>query len=63
LNSILQNRIHLSDENGKKEGLNKYAMLVAETRIEGRQTISQFSCAADNVDLPYHGAIEKLAAS
>jgi hypothetical protein len=53
--------VHLSDENGKKEGLNSKRCLL-ETRLEGRQPIA-VSCQADTVELALSGAIDKLTAS
>jgi hypothetical protein len=53
--------VHLSDENGKKEGLNSKRCLL-ETRLEGRQPIA-VSCQADTVELAVSGAIDKLTAS
>jgi hypothetical protein len=53
--------VHLSDENGKKEGLNSKRCLL-ETRLEGKQPIA-VSCQADTVELAISGAIDKLTAS
>ncbi|MGK0329824.1 HPF/RaiA family ribosome-associated protein [Polaribacter sp.] len=53
--------VHLSDENGKKEGLNSKRCLL-ETRLEGRQPIA-VSCQEDTVELAVSGAIQKLTAS
>jgi hypothetical protein len=53
--------VHLSDENGKKEGLNSKRCLL-ETRLEGRQPIA-VSCQEDTVELAVSGAIHKLTAS
>lgn len=53
--------VHLSDEKGKKEGLNSKRCLL-ETRLEGRQPIA-VSCQADTVELAISGAIDKLTAS
>jgi hypothetical protein len=53
--------VHLSDENGKKEGLNSKRCLL-ETRLEGRQPIA-VSCQEDTVELAVSGAIDKLTAS
>jgi hypothetical protein len=53
--------VHLSDENGKKEGLNSKRCLL-ETRLEGRQPIA-VSCQEDTVELAISGAIDKLTAS
>jgi ribosome-associated translation inhibitor RaiA len=53
--------VHLSDENGKKEGLNSKRCLL-ETRLEGRQPIA-VSCQEDTVELAISSAIDKLKAS
>jgi hypothetical protein len=53
--------VHLSDENGKKEGLNSKRCLL-ETRLEGKQPIA-VSCLEDTVELAVSGAIDKLTAS
>jgi hypothetical protein len=58
---ITRIEVHLSDENGIKEGLNDMRCLL-ETRIEGRQPIA-VSCQADTVELAVSGAIDKLTAS
>jgi len=52
---------HLSDENGKKEGVNTM-LCKLEARIEGRQPIG-VSCQADTRELAVSGAIDKLKAS
>jgi hypothetical protein len=58
---ITRIEVHLSDENGKKEGLNDMRCLL-ETRMEGRQPLA-VSCQADTVELAMSGAIDKLTAS
>lgn len=58
---ITRIEVHLSDENGKKEGLNDIRCLL-ETRIEGRQPLA-VSCQTDTVELAVSGAIDKLTAS
>jgi hypothetical protein len=50
--------VHLSDESGKKEGLNNMLCLL-EARIEGKQPIV-VSCQADTTPLAVHGALDKL---
>jgi len=50
--------VHLSDENGDKEGLHTMLCLL-EARMEGRQPIA-VTCQADTVELSVSGAIEKL---
>ena len=58
---ITRIEVHLSDENGKKEGVNdKHCLL--EARIEGRQPIA-VSFQANSVELAISGAIDKLKAS
>lgn len=53
--------VHISDENGKKAGLNDVRCLL-EARMEGKQPIA-VNCHADHVDKALLGAIEKLKAS
>lgn len=53
--------VHLSDKNGKKEGINAIQCLM-ETRIEGREPIV-VTCDANNVQGAVSGAIEKVKAS
>jgi len=55
---ITRVEVHLSDENGKKEGLNDMKCSL-EARIEGRQP-TVVSCQADKPELAVAGAIEKL---
>ena len=58
---ITRLEVHLSDENGRKEGLNdKRCML--EARLEGRQPIAVTGTAND-YELAVSGAIEKLKTS
>lgn len=52
---------HLSDENGKKEGINDILCML-EARLEGRQPIA-VTCKGSSVELALMGAIEKLKAS
>jgi ribosome-associated translation inhibitor RaiA len=58
---ITRIEVHLSDENGKKEGVNNMLCLV-EARMEGRQPIA-VTCHADTVELAVNGAIDKIKAS
>ncbi len=73
LSSLLENKlkrfmvlitrleVHLSDENGKKEGMDdKRCML--EARIEGKQPIA-VTCNANTFEQSVSGAIDKLLAS
>lgn len=53
--------VHLSDENGKKEGFNDMQCLL-EARMEGRQPIA-VTCQADTVERAVSGAIDKLKAA
>ena len=55
---ITRIEVHLSDENGKKEGMNDIRCLL-EARLESRQPIA-VSCQDDKVELAVSGAIEKL---
>ncbi|MDP1622675.1 MAG: HPF/RaiA family ribosome-associated protein [Bacteroidales bacterium] len=55
---ITRIEVHLSDENGKKEGMNDIRCLL-EARLEGRQPIA-VSCQDDTVELAVSGAIDKL---
>ncbi len=50
--------VHLSDENGKKDGF-KDILCLLEGRIHGRQPIA-VSCQADTIALAVSGAIDKL---
>ena len=58
---ITRIEVHLSDENGKKEGRNDILCLL-EARVEGRQPMV-VSCQDDSVELAFSGAIDKLKAS
>lgn len=53
--------VHASDQNGKKDGMNKIRCLL-EARLEGRQPIA-VSDQADTLDQAVSGAIDKLKAS
>jgi ribosome-associated translation inhibitor RaiA len=55
---ITRIEVHLSDQNGQKEGLNDVHCLM-EARIEGRQPIA-VSCNADSNESAVSGAIDKL---
>lgn len=59
--SITRIEVHISDENGKKEGLNDIRCLI-EARLEGRQPIA-VSNQADTVELAVSGSIDKLKAA
>jgi len=58
---ITRIEVHLSDENGGKEGLNDIRCLL-EARLEGRQPIA-VSCQDNTVEFAVSGAIDKLKAS
>lgn len=58
---ITRIEVHISDENGKKEGLNDIRCLL-EARLEGKQPIV-VTCQASNIELAISGAIDKLKAS
>jgi ribosomal subunit interface protein len=58
---ITRIEVHLSDENGNKEGINDIRCLL-EARLEGKQPIA-VSCQAENVELAISGAIDKIQAS
>ncbi|WP_308990891.1 HPF/RaiA family ribosome-associated protein [Mariniflexile litorale] len=58
---ITRIEVHLSDENGKKEGRNKIVCLL-EARLEGRKPIV-VSNQSDTIELAVSGAIDKLKAS
>lgn len=53
--------VHLSDENGKKDGIKDIRCLI-EARIEGKQPIAA-SDQADTTELAVSGAIDKLKAA
>ncbi len=58
---ITRLEVHLSDENGDKQGQNDKRCMI-EARIEGRQPIAVTERAND-YELAVSGAIEKLKAS
>ena len=58
---ITRIEVHLTDQNGKKEGINDIRCLL-EARIEGRKPIA-VSDQADNVEQAVSGAIDKLKAA
>ena len=58
---ITRLEVHLSDENGSKDGINDKKCLL-EARLEGRQTIVVTQVAND-YEQAVHGAIEKLKSS
>jgi ribosome-associated translation inhibitor RaiA len=58
---ITRLEVHVSDENGKKEGLEDIRCLL-EARLEGMQPIA-VSNQADTIDLAVSGALNKLKAS
>jgi ribosome-associated translation inhibitor RaiA len=58
---ITRIEVHLSDENGKKEGLNDIRCLL-EARLEGKQPIAVIN-QADKIEYAVSGAISKLKAS
>lgn len=60
-NHITRLEVHVSDENGKKDGINDIRCLI-EARLEGRQPIA-VSNQADTVELAVSGATDKLKAS
>lgn len=53
--------VHLSDENGKKDGIKDRRCLL-EARIEGKQPIA-VTCQAGTIDQAITGAMVKLKAS
>ena len=53
--------VHLSDENGKKDGLNDIRCMM-EARIEGKQPIAVVS-QEDTIEFAVSGAIDKMKAS
>jgi ribosome-associated translation inhibitor RaiA len=55
---ITRIEVHLSDENGRKSGVNDMRCLL-EARIEGKQPIA-VSCQEDTVELALSGALDKL---
>lgn len=58
---ITRIEVYLTDENGKKEGLNDKKCLL-EARIEGKQPVA-VSFHANSVEQAISGAIDKLKAS
>lgn len=58
---ITRIEVHLSDENGRKDGVEDIRCLM-EARLEGKQPIA-VTYQAGNVELALSGAIEKLKAS
>ena len=58
---ITRIEVHISDENGKKEGIKDIRCLL-EARIEGRQPIA-VSDQANTIEQAVSGAIHKLKAS
>jgi hypothetical protein len=55
---ITRIEVHITDQNGKKEGMNDIRCLM-EARLEGRQPIA-VSDQADTVEAAVSGAIEHL---
>ncbi len=60
-NHITRIEVHLSDENGKKDGINDTVCLL-EARLEGKKPIA-VSCKADSEIMAISGATSKLKAS
>ncbi len=58
---ITRLEVHLSDENGSKDGINDKRCLL-EARLEGRQPIV-VTQIANNYEQAVHGAIDKLKSS
>ena len=58
---ITRLELHLSDENGSKEGINDKKCLL-EARLEGKQPIV-VTQVANNYEQAVHGAIDKLKSS
>ncbi|WP_026709213.1 HPF/RaiA family ribosome-associated protein [Flavobacterium frigidarium] len=58
---ITRIEVHLSDENGKKEGHNDIQCIL-EARIEGKDPIA-VTCDADTTKNAVAGAIEKIKSS
>lgn len=52
--------VHLSDQNGKKEGLNDILCML-EARIEGKQPLA-VTCQTDTAEKAVSGALNKLKA-
>lgn len=59
--NITRIEVHLSDENGRKDGPEDIRCLM-EARLEGKQPVA-VTYQAGNVELALSGAIEKLKAS
>jgi len=57
-NHITRIEVHLSDENGKKDGINDTLCLL-EARLEGRKPLA-VSCQADSEVMAISGACDKL---
>jgi ribosome-associated translation inhibitor RaiA len=55
---ITRVEVHLSDENGKKDGFNDMKCSL-EARVEGRKPVV-VTCQAEKPELAVSGAIEKL---
>ena len=60
-NQITRVEVHLSDENGLREGLNDKRCMI-EARLEGMKPIAVTN-HADTQELAFEGAIEKLKTS
>jgi len=58
---ITRLEVHLSDENGSKQGQNDKRCMI-EARLEGRQPIA-VTANANDYELAVNGAVEKLKAS
>jgi len=58
---ITRIEVHLSDENGKKEGVNDIKCLL-EARLEGKPPIA-VTAHGDKIEFAVSGAIEKIKAS
>lgn len=58
---ITRLEVHLSDENGNKDGINDKRCLL-ETRLEGRQPMA-VTALADTYELAVNSAIDKLKAA
>lgn len=58
---ITRIEVHVSDQNGIKDGMNDILCLL-EARLEGRQPIA-VSCQDDNIELAVSGAIQNLKAA
>jgi len=56
--NITRIEVHLSDENGKKDGMNSILCLL-EARIEGKEPIA-VTCQDDTIELAVSGALNKL---